>query len=686
MLRTDYAASGPVGTFRFGLLSSYFGGSGFLCPQCATPDGGPGYLEDEVSRVGAQVLLSVTPLDFLEAYLGIHSSATSNTRGDPELLQVLGDTIWGVKGFMPRELDQVFTAGGALELWFLNGTGGVGVDGATVALRALATADLTNQSDAAAQLPLRINFNLSYVFDNSGNLLGDIEQSRNRRISRIERYGLNVNRVDRIVPAFGFEGMWDVVRPYLEWSLDIPLNRQGYSCLPNDVHASDVCLANEPRFGALPARLTLGTRAYPFMDNLALHAAFDIATGGASAPFWEEVQPETPWSFIFGAAYAVDTEPVVRVRTITPPASAAVAPAATEYAIQGVVVDAAAPNAPIAEAIVRYEGRSLTGMITSEDGQFRTAELDPGVYTFAVTADGYDPGSCTLTINPAPAPQPAAPAGPQSTPAAAAKLDVPVGQTGTSASAAVPPAAASTAPPSAAASTAPSSATPAGPVISQLRCELKSKPKVGNVDGYLVDGTSNQPLAGGAVTVTDPLGRSLTLQADEQGAFRFENVPPGPVQLSVVADGYLRSAQEVVVVPRSDVQAQVFVYKRPRASSVAVTPKELRLKKPLLFTEGTATLTRESQGLVDEIAALLRERSEIGSLEVQGHTDNSGAPDFNLQLSSERASAVRDALVRNGVAASRLTAKGYGDTAPLAPNDTEANRARNRRVQLVIQK
>ena len=69
---------------------------------------------------------------------------------------------------------------------------------------------------------------------------------------------------------------------------------------------------------------------------------------------------------------------------------------------------------------------------------------------------------------------------------------------------------------------------------------------------------------------------------------------------------------------------------------------------------------------------------------MEGHTDSTGSDAVNQPLSERRAEHVRDLLVANGVAGSRLTAVGYGASRPAVPNDTEANRALNRRVQLEI--
>jgi outer membrane protein OmpA-like peptidoglycan-associated protein len=69
---------------------------------------------------------------------------------------------------------------------------------------------------------------------------------------------------------------------------------------------------------------------------------------------------------------------------------------------------------------------------------------------------------------------------------------------------------------------------------------------------------------------------------------------------------------------------------------------------------------------------------------IEGHTDSTGDPARNLDLSKRRAEAVKKALVSQfGIAADRLTSEGFGDTKPIAPNDTPKGRAENRRVEFV---
>jgi len=100
------------------------------------------------------------------------------------------------------------------------------------------------------------------------------------------------------------------------------------------------------------------------------------------------------------------------------------------------------------------------------------------------------------------------------------------------------------------------------------------------------------------------------------------------------------------------------------------------------FDTGKATIKPDSAKILDDAAGALQLAADL-AVEVGGHTDNVGAADANLKLSQGRAQAVMAALVERGVKAGRLTAKGYGQTAPVADNRTEEGRAKNRRVELV---
>ena len=100
------------------------------------------------------------------------------------------------------------------------------------------------------------------------------------------------------------------------------------------------------------------------------------------------------------------------------------------------------------------------------------------------------------------------------------------------------------------------------------------------------------------------------------------------------------------------------------------------------FDTGKATIKPDSARTLDDAAAALKVAAAL-RVEVAGHTDNVGSPEANLRLSQERAQAVMAALAGRGIKADRLTAKGYGQTAPVADNRSEEGRAKNRRVELV---
>ena len=88
--------------------------------------------------------------------------------------------------------------------------------------------------------------------------------------------------------------------------------------------------------------------------------------------------------------------------------------------------------------------------------------------------------------------------------------------------------------------------------------------------------------------------------------------------------------------------------------------------------------------VVDQIAELLKSSAKL-KVSIEGHTDNVGTAAGNKKLSSDRAKAVLDAVSAKGIAAARMTSVGWGQDKPVADNRTEEGRAKNRRVEIILQ-
>ncbi len=101
------------------------------------------------------------------------------------------------------------------------------------------------------------------------------------------------------------------------------------------------------------------------------------------------------------------------------------------------------------------------------------------------------------------------------------------------------------------------------------------------------------------------------------------------------------------------------------------------------FEFDSAVLDESSDPAIDSLANFLNDNSLI-NIEIAGFTDNSGTEEHNQKLSFERANAVKEALINKGVDATRMTVVGHGSSSPLKPNDTEENKALNRRVEIRI--
>lgn len=101
------------------------------------------------------------------------------------------------------------------------------------------------------------------------------------------------------------------------------------------------------------------------------------------------------------------------------------------------------------------------------------------------------------------------------------------------------------------------------------------------------------------------------------------------------------------------------------------------------FALNSAVLSKSSYGIIDQLVEFM-EKNPLINIEVAGYTDNTGTDEHNLILSQKRADSVKAALVERGVAADRIVTIGFGSNNPLVPNDNDANKALNRRVEIRV--
>lgn len=190
--------------------------------------------------------------------------------------------------------------------------------------------------------------------------------------------------------------------------------------------------------------------------------------------------------------------------------------------------------------------------------------------------------------------------------------------------------------------------TPAGVTVDEVGC-----PKDTDQDGVIdsADRCPNTPPA----TAVDPSGCPLAKDSDGDGVDdTHDKCPNTPVGTAVDAVG-------CQMLFRSEGEPLVLL--------------------GVVFETGRSRLTVTSYDALDQVAASLVAHPEV-RVEIAGYTDNTGSAAVNTRLSAARALAVRAYLARKGVGAERMVAKGYGPGNPVAPNDTPAGRAENRRVEL----
>lgn len=112
----------------------------------------------------------------------------------------------------------------------------------------------------------------------------------------------------------------------------------------------------------------------------------------------------------------------------------------------------------------------------------------------------------------------------------------------------------------------------------------------------------------------------------------------------------------------------------------------LTFQSDVLFDINSSYLTDKAKSTLANMVAYIKRNYPDSKLQIDGHTDATGTPEYNLELSERRAKRVKDYLVERGLRTADIAIKGYGLTKPIAPNNTSEGRQKNRRVEIIILK
>ncbi|MEO6287547.1 MAG: OmpA family protein [Dyadobacter sp.] len=181
----------------------------------------------------------------------------------------------------------------------------------------------------------------------------------------------------------------------------------------------------------------------------------------------------------------------------------------------------------------------------------------------------------------------------------------------------------------------------------------------------------------------------------EDGVYNFKIPVNDTSIISIFADGY-----ELLVEPitASKMNAREVFYLTPKSGAASATnamlvanhasesPRRIlteEITSVLHFKKSSAIFVNATEPELDRMVHHLTEYPEIRII-LSGHTDSEGDPEKNMNLSNERVNVVKKYLVDRSIAPIRITGKGFGSNVPAAPNDTELNRSRNRRVEIIV--
>jgi outer membrane protein OmpA-like peptidoglycan-associated protein len=210
--------------------------------------------------------------------------------------------------------------------------------------------------------------------------------------------------------------------------------------------------------------------------------------------------------------------------------------------------------------------------------------------------------------------------------------------------------------------------------------QVKSEVITSYVKGVVYDAKTKEKL-NALIELTDVENKTLEAVVESDpvsGQYLFVINAGSEYALNVTKSGYL-------------FQSLAFDYKNKKAGEPVILDIYLeKIEKGnavtlnnIFFETGKWDLLEKSSAELENVLIFLKNNPSL-KIEISGHTDDVGSTADNLKLSENRAKSVRDYLTEKGIAPDRIVSKGYGETKPKVPNNSDANRAVNRRIEFKI--
>ena len=199
------------------------------------------------------------------------------------------------------------------------------------------------------------------------------------------------------------------------------------------------------------------------------------------------------------------------------------------------------------------------------------------------------------------------------------------------------------------------------------------------VKGKVFDRKTLKGLPSSVVLTDLSTGRVISdLQTDETGNYLI-TLPKGKdYAFNVNRRGYLFYSENFPLSrEQGDTAFHIDIPLQPIEANAAIVLKNI------FFETSKYEIKPESGAELNEVVQLMKDNPTL-RIQITGHTDNVGKPVDNKTLSENRARAVTNYIIAHGIAAGRLTFKGFGDTQPVADNSTPEGRAKNRRTELTV--